>query len=72
MTDTSHLTALMTGLSNERSRLAAAKSENERQLRRFWVAQYEKQIADERVFLGMALDEAVEMSDEELLAELTA
>ena len=73
-TDLSHLNALQVGLSHERSRLAAAKSDGERQLRAVWVAQYERQISAEYAFLGIAppsLDEIL-MSDDELLAALKA
>lgn len=72
MTDTSHLIALMTGLSHERERLANAKSDGEREMRAVWVGQFEKQIADEYAFLGMRPGEVVEMSDDDLLAELGA
>ena len=70
--DTSHLTALHVRLSHERGYLASAKSESERALRRVWIAQIEKEIQGELAFLGMAKDEAPEMSDDELLAELCA
>lgn len=69
-----HLDVLNLRLSHERLRLAAAKSEAERQLRSVWVAQMEREIAAEYVFLGIAqpatLDEIL-LSDDELLAELT-
>ena len=71
MKDESHLNALQVGLSNERVRLANAKTSGEKELRAVWVRQYEKQIADERAFLGLG-DELPEMSDDELLAELAA
>ncbi len=70
MTDTSHLIALMTGLSHERERLAAAKSEEERKMRSVWVSQYEKQIEDEYVFLGMGQSVNFDISDDDLLADL--
>lgn len=66
MTDYSHLDALQTGLSHERERLANAKSDQEREMRSVWVQGYEKQIANEKKFLG--IDDT--MSDDELLAEL--
>lgn len=58
-----HLDALNLRLSNERSRLAAAKSEGEIKMRQAWVAQLEKEIAGEAQFTA-------EISDEDLLAEL--
>ena len=74
MQDTSHLTALHTGLMNAKARLAAAKNEGEIALRKVWVSQLEKEIASECKFLGMAnisiVDE--ELSVDELLAELLA
>ena len=60
-----HLDALQLRLSNERGYLAAAKTENERELRRVWIAQIEKEIAGEAKFTAEP-----EMTDEELLAEL--
>ena len=71
MKDESHLNALRGGLSNERVRLANAKTAGERALRSIWVVQYEKQIADERALLGVA-GELPGLSDDELLAELEA
>jgi hypothetical protein len=63
---TSHLNALNLRLSNERGYLAAAKSDGERQLRAVWISQIEKEIAHEQKFIS----EEIEMTDEELLAEL--
>ncbi len=60
-----HLTALETRLSHERARFAVDGSP----LRQVWIAQIEKEIADEKRFLG--LDELPEMSDDELLDALT-
>lgn len=71
MTDFSHLHALETGLSHERERLEAATKPQEIALRTVWVQQYEKQIADEKALLGLD-DEPCDMTDEELLAALTA
>lgn len=62
----SHLNALELRLSNERGYLAKAKTEGERELRRVWIAQIEKEIAGERVFVA----KQDEMTDDELLAEL--
>ena len=69
--DFSHLSALEQCLSREGERLAVAKTENERALRRVWVAQYEKEIAGERAFLGLPPeDDCAQMSLDEILAEL--
>lgn len=58
-----HLEALELRLSNERCRYAADKSP----IRKVWIAQIEKEIANEKKF--MAKNE-VSMTDDELLAEL--
>lgn len=58
-----HLDALNLRLSNERIRIANAKSEGEIELRKVWIAQLEKEVAGEEKF-------ADEISDEDLLAEL--
>lgn len=71
-TDTSHLNALQLRLSHERSYLAAAKSDGERELRSVWIVQIEREIACELEHLGIASVEAEAMSDEELLRELGA
>ena len=68
MTDTTHLTALITRLANEKENLRIAKSDAERALRSVWVAQIEREIRDEEVFLGM--EPVVEMTDAKLLEEL--
>ena len=70
MTDTSHLDALNLRLSNERMRLAAAKTPYERQLRAAWVASAEREVAGELVFLDAQAPILGDLSDEELLAEL--
>ena len=70
--DTAHLNALRLRLSHERGYLAAAKNEKERELRRVWIAQIEKEIADEQRFLGITSTTTVEMSDDELMKELSA
>jgi len=72
MTDTSHLDALQLRLSHERGYLAAAKSEGERQLRTVWIAQIESEIAHELAHLGRVNPVDVDMTDDELLAELGA
>lgn len=72
MTDTSHLTALITRLSNERARLKAATCPQEISFRTVWVRQCEKEINGEERFLGMALTDWTEreLTNDELLAEL--
>ena len=66
-----HLEALNLRLSNERARLATAKTSYERNLRAVWVAQIEREIAGEMAFLAK-VDDLPEMSDDELLAALVA
>lgn len=66
MKDRSHLDALELRLSHERVRLANAKSKSEKEMRAVWIAGIEKEIAREREFIGADVD----MSDDELLAEL--
>lgn len=72
--DTSHLVALMTGLSRERQRLATARTEQERALRAVWVRQSEKEINAEERFLGLTETDwnEPEMSADDLMAELMA
>jgi predicted mannosyl-3-phosphoglycerate phosphatase (HAD superfamily) len=72
--DTGHLVALMTGLSRERQRLAAARTEQERALRTVWVRQSEKEVNSEERFLGMTETDwnEPEMSADDLMAELMA
>lgn len=69
--DCSHLNALELGLSHERSRLANAQSQGERELREVWVRQLEKEVKAEREFLGLTF-EPTEMTADELLAALQA
>lgn len=72
-TDTTHLNALELRLSHEREYLRAAKTDMERDLRTVWISQIEKEIADERAFLGLAEPVVnADISDEDLLAELAA
>lgn len=66
--DTTHLVALQKGLSAEKERLHTAKGK-EAELRSVWVAQLEKEIADEFKFLGIE-PSVPEMSDDELMKEL--
>lgn len=72
MTDLSHLHALEHRLHNERGYLAKAKTEGERQLRSVWIAQIEKEITEERKHLGTGDEPLPEMTDDELLAELSS
>lgn len=72
MTDRSHLNALQVRLSHERGYLAGAKTTGQRQLRTVWIAQIEKEIVSELAFLGISPAAEIEMSDDELLAELEA
>lgn len=60
-----HLNALNLRLSNERSRLAESKTKGEKELRKVWISQIEKEIAQEANFA-----QEVDLSDDELLAEL--
>lgn len=66
----SHLSALELRLSNERVRLANAKTAKERELRLVWIAQIEKEIDREIEFIGRVAES--DMTDDELLAALTA
>lgn len=62
-----HLEALNLRLSNERIRLANAKTDGERELRSVWIKQIEKEIRNEEGFVT-----SQDISDEELLRELGA
>jgi len=69
--NTDHLEVLQTLLSNERARLAASTTPQERELRAVWVAQAERELEGEFAFLGMPASTAPsEIDDDELLAEL--
>lgn len=72
MTDFTHLDALSLRLSHERECLAAAKTDGERALRTVWIAQIEKEITAEYKHIGIHPAYEVEMTDDELLAELMA
>jgi len=65
-----HLETLQLRLSNERIRLERATTDQERELRKVWVSQIEKEIADEKKFLNLNDAELPEMTDAEILAEL--
>jgi hypothetical protein len=71
MTDFSHLDALQVRLSHERDYLAKAKTQKEIELRTVWIAQIQKEIANEYKFLGIDPATEIEMTDDELLAALT-
>lgn len=68
--DTSHLVALEEGLSRERARLRSAKTDAERTARAVKVTQAEREVAGERKFLGLPNEELLDLSDDELAAEL--
>lgn len=70
--DTSHLIALSEGLAHERQRLSTAKTPQERELRTVWVAQREREVADEMRRLGMSTTVDEEMSADDLARELMA
>lgn len=69
MANREHLAALELRLSNERVRLASAKSDQERRLREVWVRQIENEILREKH--GSYFDSIEnDMSTDELLAAL--
>lgn len=68
---TDHLIALITRLAHERSRLANARTNNERALRMVWVAQLEREIAGEEALLDITPTDS-DISDADLLAEMLA
>lgn len=72
MMDRTHLSALELGLHNERARRDVTKpGSKERTLRDVYVAQREREVAGERVFLGLPAEEPVEaMSNDDLAREL--
>ena len=53
MTTSSHLSALELRLSHEKVYLSNADSDGERQIRKAWISQIEKEIQDEKTFLGI-------------------
>jgi hypothetical protein len=78
-TDSTHLEAhraslsiLELRLSNERQRLHSARTEGEKRQRTVWVQQIEKEIRDVETLLGTMQEPALDVSDEELLALLSA
>lgn len=71
MIDLSHLNAIEDRRHNEETRLAAAKTERERIFRRQEIAMVNKEIANERKFLGLPAEEDLPvMSDDEMLSLL--
>lgn len=71
--DFSHLNALQERRHREQQRLAVASTETERAFRTREIASCDREIAAEYAFLGIQPAPAVaEMSDADLLAELTA
>lgn len=68
--DTSHLHALETRRSNEIARLKSDPALKRKFFRNVWIAQIEKEIADEREFLKLPPEDEATPSDEELLAAL--
>lgn len=72
--DLSHLDALQARLGREKARLADAKTAKEIAFRQREIASCEREIAGEYKFLGIEplSNDLLEMSDDELLAELGA
>lgn len=70
MTDFSHLNAIQSRIFREEQRLAAATNANERAFREREIASAKKEEAAEYKFLGIEPALEVEMSIEEILAEL--
>lgn len=74
--DTAHLIAIRNRLFHERARLAAATKPREIAFRKVCLAQLEKEEASELAFLAKhginVADDGEAMSDDELLAILTA
>lgn len=64
-----HLEAIQLRLSNERTRLAAAKSPQEIAIRKAWIAQIEREISSELKFSEQS--DPTDMSDDELLRALS-
>jgi hypothetical protein len=64
-----HLDSLRYLLSTERSRLEAAKTDGERELRAVWVSQLEREIEFEMALHG-TVDNLPEMTDDELYESL--
>jgi hypothetical protein len=72
MSNHTHLDALRVRLSHERSYLTQEKTEDGKTMRRMWIRQIEREIAQEEKFLGIEpLSCDADMTDDELLAALT-
>lgn len=72
MTDTAHLDAIYQRLANEQARLDAAKTDRERAFRSWSIGQITKEVTSELNFLGAKAEGADDMTDDELLAALSA
>lgn len=75
MDDLSHLHAIEARLFREQQRLSAAHNENEKLFRQTQINQAKKELQSEKAFLakkGIVIYDAIEMTDDELLAELEA
>lgn len=71
MPDLIHLHALNLRLSRERERFSSANTYEEREMRSVWVTSIEKEIGQERIFLGLPeVQPPVEVSDDDLLCQL--
>lgn len=69
--DTTHLSALELRLSHERAFMFEEKTEAGKWMRSVWMKQIEKEIAEERKFLGLKEQKAIsEISNDELRDEL--
>lgn len=71
MTDLTHLDALQQRLRNENDYIANSTNAHEIQLRRVWILQIEKEIAEEYAHLGINPVVVCDLSNDELLKELT-
>ena len=67
-----HLDFISLALSNERMRLAKATKPHEIALRTVWVAQLQREVDAELVFMNKAPMQACDLSADELLAELNS
>lgn len=70
MKNTNHLDSLNLRLSHERTYLAEAKTDKEKEIRKVWIMQIEKEIEREKQFLGIEKVETDHISDDDLLNEL--
>lgn len=68
---TDRLLSIHTRLMNEKSRLRASRTKQERELRAVWVAQIESEIRNEEMFqYGFSTDCNDDLSDDDLLSDL--